>query len=89
MLIQNSLHILCFGDSLTAGYSKAGALYHPYAIALESSLKKALPSVNITIDNQGWNGDQITSPPGIFLPRMIKLCKWYSSSILPHAVSRM
>ncbi|KAF4627932.1 hypothetical protein G7Y89_g10219 [Cudoniella acicularis] len=70
MIMTKSLHILCFGDSLTHGYSKMGALYHPYSIALQASLEKAFPTMNITIDEQGQNGDQVTSPPGGFLPRM-------------------
>lgn len=73
MLLPQALHILCFGDSLTAGAFGGG--YHPYAIALQASLEKALPHVKITIDNQGLNGDQVTSPPGGFLPRMNTLCK--------------
>ncbi|KAH8656985.1 SGNH hydrolase-type esterase domain-containing protein [Tricladium varicosporioides] len=70
MIIANSLHVLCFGDSITHGFSKMGTVYHPYAIALQASLESAFPSWNITIDEQGQNGDQVASPPGGFLPRM-------------------
>ncbi|RDL38528.1 SGNH hydrolase [Venustampulla echinocandica] len=70
MTTREGLHILCFGASLTAGYLKSGALYHPYAGALEVALNKAFPSVNITIDVQGLSGDDVISPPGGFLPRM-------------------
>jgi len=74
MLLPNALHVLCFGDSLTAGFSRGGALYHPYTIALESTLRKSFPSLNATTDNHGVSGDQATSPPGSMLPRMEKLC---------------
>jgi hypothetical protein len=80
MMIGSSLHILCFGDSLTAGWSSSGV--HSYSIALEASLTKALPDVKITIDNQGLNGDQVNTPPGGFLTRMDILCKLLSSSLL-------
>ncbi|KAH6670089.1 SGNH hydrolase-type esterase domain-containing protein [Halenospora varia] len=70
MITANALHILCFGDSITHGFSKMGTLYHPYAIALQASLERAFPTWNITIDEQGQNGDQVASPPGGFLPRM-------------------
>jgi len=72
MLFANSLHILCFGDSLTEGMSLGRPHPHPYSIALKSSLEKAFPSFNITTDTQGVGGDRATSPPGSFLPRMQK-----------------
>ncbi|KAH8786593.1 SGNH hydrolase-type esterase domain-containing protein [Hyaloscypha finlandica] len=72
MLFANSLHILCFGDSLTEGMSLGRPHPHPYSIALKSSLEEAFPSFNVTTDNQGVSGDQATSPPGSFLPRMVK-----------------
>jgi len=83
MLMANPIHILCFGDSLTAGFSQMGGLIHPYAGALKSSLEKAFPSTNITTDVQGLSGDQVTSPPGSFLPRMEILCKKRSSFAFP------
>ncbi|KAH6723438.1 SGNH hydrolase-type esterase domain-containing protein [Leptodontidium sp. MPI-SDFR-AT-0119] len=73
MLLTNSLRVLCFGDSLTAGYTQGGSLFHPYGIALKASLEKSLPSWDITTDIQGLGGDQAVSPPGSFFPRMDKL----------------
>ncbi|KAH7397924.1 SGNH hydrolase-type esterase domain-containing protein [Cadophora sp. MPI-SDFR-AT-0126] len=73
MLLANSLRVLCFGDSLTAGHTQGGSLLHPYGISLKSSLEKALPSWNIATDIQGLGGDQAVSPPGLFFPRMDKL----------------
>ncbi len=78
--VGNSLRILCFGDSLTAGFSQGGALYHPYAGALKESLEKAFPLFNITTDVQGAPGDQVTTPPGNYLTRMDTLCKCNSCS---------
>jgi lysophospholipase L1-like esterase len=75
MLMSNTLHLLCFGDSLTAGYSDPGVPFHPYTDALQASLATAFPSVNVTIDNHGLPGDQVTSPPGGFLPRMEIICR--------------
>ncbi|KAH7354763.1 SGNH hydrolase-type esterase domain-containing protein [Rhexocercosporidium sp. MPI-PUGE-AT-0058] len=73
MLLANSLRVLCFGDSLTAGHTQGGSLFHPYGIALKASLEKSLPSWDISTDIQGLGGDQAVSPPGVFFPRMDKL----------------
>ncbi|CZT00399.1 related to esterase [Rhynchosporium agropyri] len=73
MLLTNSLRVLCFGDSITAGHTQGGSLFHPYGIALKASLEKSLPTWNISIDIQGLGGDQAVSPPGVFFPRMDKL----------------
>jgi len=70
MIIENVLRVLCFGDSLTAGY----AVNHPYAFALRASLEKAFPQYDrIVTDVQGLPGDMVISPPGNYLPRMEKL----------------
>jgi lysophospholipase L1-like esterase len=75
MHVMKSLHILCFGDSITAGWSHGGAVIHPYADAMLGSLEKALKTYNITADVQGNPGDQVITPPGGFLTRMDILCK--------------
>ncbi|CZR54169.1 related to esterase [Phialocephala subalpina] len=76
-MLAKSLRILCFGDSLTAGYSASTyPTLHAYAGALETSLKAAYPQLNISTDVQGFLGDQTECPafvcPG-FLPRIEKL----------------
>jgi lysophospholipase L1-like esterase len=76
MMLGNSLHILCFGDSLTAGFSLTSPETHPYEGAMKSSLEKAFPSYNITTDLQGLSGDQVKTPPGGFLTRMDILCEF-------------
>jgi lysophospholipase L1-like esterase len=75
MMLQKSLHILCFGDSLTAGFSLTGVEPHPYEIAMKRTLQKAFPTYQITTDLQGVSGDQVKTPPGGFLTRMDKLCE--------------
>ncbi|KAG4429159.1 hypothetical protein IFR05_015359 [Cadophora sp. M221] len=73
MLLTNSLRVLCFGDSLTAGHTQGGSLFHPYGISLKASLEKLLPSWDVSTDIQGLGGDQAVSPPGSFFSRMDKL----------------
>ncbi|TQS34495.1 hypothetical protein Golomagni_05119 [Golovinomyces magnicellulatus] len=70
MLLANTLNILCFGDSLTAGFSHVGAPDHPYGLSLETSLRAKFPELNVTVDVQGRGGDLVISPPGQFLPRI-------------------
>ena len=38
---NNMWKILCFGDSLTAGYNRQGIKFWPYSIALKDTLKKS------------------------------------------------
>jgi len=51
-------------------------VFHPYAGALEASLRAAFPQMNVSTDVQGYNGDQTECPTGIcpgFVPRMERL----------------
>ena len=76
MLVINTLRVLCFGDSLTEGFSGLGAVDHPYGLALKASLEKGFPQINqIVTDIQGLGGDMAISPPGYFLRRMTTLCQ--------------
>lgn len=78
MLAIDSLNILCFGDSLTAGWYMSGPEWHPYANSLVESLKNSFPSLKITADVQGLPGDRVVSPPGGYLPRIDILCElWF------------
>jgi len=79
MLITKSIHILCFGDSLTAGWMSGTMIYHPYNESMVEKLQKSLPTIDFTTDVQGLPGDQVASPPGRFVPRMGILCKYISS----------
>lgn len=75
MLTMASLHILCFGNSLTAGWTDLGAVAHPYATAMLDGLGRSIPSIKLTADVQGLPGDRVVSPPGGYLPRIDLLCK--------------
>ncbi|KAG9237272.1 SGNH hydrolase-type esterase domain-containing protein [Amylocarpus encephaloides] len=72
MILGQSLNILCFGDSLTAGFSFVHGLehLHPYEVAMKATLQAAFPTYKVTTDVQGVSGDQVLTPPGGFLTRM-------------------
>jgi len=48
--------ILCFGDSLTAGYAKHGRVYYPYSTYLTKILSKQNATIKL-IENSGISGD--------------------------------
>ena len=77
MLPVTLLEVLCFGDCLTAGFTRFGSVFHPYGWAMKAGLEKALPNkhTEVIIDLQGASGDRVISPPGQFLPRMKNLCE--------------
>ncbi|KAM5344487.1 hypothetical protein ACJ41O_013023 [Fusarium nematophilum] len=54
---DNSLRILCFGDSLTQGYHNYGLGESPYSETLETKLKDAFPDREISIRTSGVAGD--------------------------------
>lgn len=66
-----SLRILCFGDSLTAGYTSYGWEFYPYADHLRAGLQQALSTSDIEIDVAGLSGDQVR---GSYLPRIKAQC---------------
>jgi len=59
--LPTSLRILCFGDSLTAGYTMSGWSFFPYATELRVHLMRllSLPESMITIEVEGLSGDQV------------------------------
>lgn len=67
-----SLRILCFGDSLTAGYSSYGYSYYPYAAQIQKELKKAFPAAEAQVVVSGLSGDRVVA--GQFLQRMKGMC---------------
>lgn len=67
-----SLRILCFGDSLTAGYSSYGNLHYPYAAQIRKELKKAFPATNVNVVVSGLSGDRVLA--GQYLRRMKGMC---------------
>jgi hypothetical protein len=71
---KKPLRILCFGDSLTEGYSNYGLTFTPYSDTLLQKLKSDLflsSKYNIAVDTDGMSGDQVT---GSFLGRMEDRC---------------
>ncbi|KAK0730855.1 SGNH hydrolase-type esterase domain-containing protein [Lasiosphaeris hirsuta] len=66
---RQKLRILCFGDSLTAGYTQMGSVYHPYEETLQQMLEMAFPDVDIETVEDGKPGDTVKHG---FLPRILK-----------------
>ncbi|OHF01337.1 GDSL-like Lipase/Acylhydrolase [Colletotrichum orchidophilum] len=64
---DKTLRIFCFGDSLTAGYSSYGAVYHPYSVALTKMLAVYLPDTQIVATDNGMPGDVVSQ--GAFAQR--------------------
>ena len=69
--LPKSLRILCFGDSLTAGYSNWGLDFYPYADHLRVGLQHMLSTSDIHVDVDGFSGDQVQ---GSYLPRIRRKC---------------
>lgn len=69
--LPKSLRILCFGDSLTAGYTSYGWEFHPYADHLRVGLQHALSTLDIVVDVAGLSGDQVQ---GNYLSRIKAKC---------------
>lgn len=65
---KRSLRILCFGDSLTSGYSQLGSITHPYSQSLTRVLSTAFPRLNVEAHTDGLPGDLVVS--GRFLHRI-------------------
>jgi len=74
-------YILCFGNSLTAGWTDLGHPAHPYALSLLDGLGNSFPSTDFTADVQGVPGDRVVSPPGYYLPRIDAL---YNQTEIPY-----
>lgn len=53
------IRVLCFGASITAGWSQLGLSYYPYAHALEARLKDILPDTHFSIQVDGLPGDTV------------------------------
>ena len=48
--------ILCYGDSLTAGFCCGGYKFAPYATFLKDKLESMNQNLNIEIDSYGFSG---------------------------------
>lgn len=69
--LPKSLRILCFGDSLTAGYTNWGMEFFPYADHLRAGLQRMLSTSDIEVDVDGFSGDQVQ---GSYLRRIKRKC---------------
>lgn len=79
-----NLKILCFGNSLTAGYTAMGYAYYPYADVLELSLARLFPSTKLIIKTSGLPGDRVVGSGGMFLSRMRNMCEKAISEGAPY-----
>ncbi|RUS28097.1 hypothetical protein BC938DRAFT_482332, partial [Jimgerdemannia flammicorona] len=61
IIVASTKHVLLFGDSLTAGYTKSGWLFHPYGEKLQTLFDAANLDVQVTID--GLSGDRVRFLP--------------------------
>jgi lysophospholipase L1-like esterase len=72
MASSKSLNILCFGDSLTAGYSAYGMRFTPYSTWLKTMLEEELTGVKkVNVDTDGVSGELVLRG---FRGRMEKRC---------------
>lgn len=70
-MAERKLRILCFGDSLTEGYTSFGAIYQPYSERMTQKLAAAFPDVKIECEVDGLSGDLT----GFFLKRLLEQCE--------------
>lgn len=75
---SKSVRILCFGDSLTAGYSRFGTEHFPYNQFLQKTIEACLPEYKISTEADGESGDRVRG--GFFFNRMKKQFPGPSSS---------
>lgn len=67
---RTDIHVLCFGASITAGWSSYGQHYYPYATRLSARLADELPTSHFGIDVDGSPGDTVLH--GQYVPRLTK-----------------
>ncbi|KAJ5690560.1 SGNH hydrolase [Penicillium macrosclerotiorum] len=72
--MTEKLSILCFGNSLTAGFHSYGLEFHPYAQKLVETIKNEFPGLEVQATVAGQSGDLVVSPPGAFLSRIEMKC---------------
>lgn len=70
---NESLRILCFGDSLTSGFCQYGLDSHPYSSRLKDRLSGAFDKLDFEIITNGLPGDVATFPR--FTQRLKDECK--------------
>ena len=62
---DKQLRILCFGDSLTHGFSNYGLVQHPYSLVLQKRLEAELKGLglDIKVRTNGVPGDLACNKP--------------------------
>lgn len=73
-MAPEEIRILCLGASLVAGFSCAGAVYHPFSSNLVKMLKKTIPGIEVDVEVDGVPGDRVTA--GTFIRRMKAQCEF-------------
>lgn len=71
--MSRQLSILCFGNSLTAGFHSYGLEYHPYAMKLKEHLENEFSGLKVLTIVAGQPGDLVCRP-GAFLSRINMNC---------------
>ena len=74
VIAEKNLKILCFGNSLTAGFTMMGLASYPYADFIEAYLAPLFPSTKLLIDVSGLPGDRVVGSGSQFLNRMQNRC---------------
>ena len=69
-MTRTDMHVLCFGASITAGWSSYGRHYYPYATRLSARLADSLPTSHFSISVDGSPGDTVLH--GKYIPRIAK-----------------
>lgn len=77
---MEEIKILCFGDSLTAGYSDYGMTMTPYGLWMIDKLEAHWPENTVNVVIEGMSGD-LVGPPGSFLRRLTKKCRKFHISV--------
>ena len=67
--------LLCFGNSLTQGWSRGGLACYPYSEHLRIPLQHIMPNSQIEIDVDGLPGDRVVGNGAQFLRRIESRCQ--------------
>ena len=70
VMARTDIHVLCFGASITAGWSQFGQHYYPYATRLSARLADELPTSHYGVDVDGAPGDTVLH--GQYINRLTK-----------------
>ena len=77
---SQSIRILCFGDSLTEGYSNYGTQFTPYSDEMKRKLRHLDEPLITDVVTEGQSGDRVTS--GNFKWRMEQRRAYFEVRVL-------